>query len=208
MKKLYSLIFPFLLLNICSYAQATYEINEEGYTFVPSSLTVMTGDKVVFNGSDVHPVVEVSKKTWDANGTTALEGGFAFPSGSGEVVFQEQGTHYHVCTRHVTLGMKGIIVVTQITGINDYAGIENGLSIYPNPVTGSYFTVRFNSEQSDQIYMRIIDLKGRVVYEKRNVHTVTGNNFINVDLSGISNGFYMVEITGNNFQDYFKFLKM
>lgn len=208
MKKIYTFIIAFLFQSLYINAQTTYEITEEGYTFVPSSLTVMTGDKVVFNGSDVHPVLEVSKATWDANGTAALEGGFAFPSGSGEVVFQEPGTHYYVCTRHVTLGMKGIIIVTQITGIKDYAGVKNGLSVFPNPVTDTYFTVRFNSEQTDQIYLKIIDLNGRVLYEKKNLHADAGNNDFFVNLPGISNGLYLVEITGHNFQDHFKFLKM
>ena len=81
-------------------------------TFTPEDLTIAVGDTVRFVNSPTHNAIEVSEDTYDSLGTTPLDGGFQVNFGeTGEVTFTEAGTHYYVCTPHVTIGMVGTITV-------------------------------------------------------------------------------------------------
>lgn len=83
-----------------------------GNTFSPSELTISAGDSVTFDLGASHNVVEVSKETYEAQGKTALEGGFSVDFGGNETVtFDEAGTYYYVCEPHAGMGMVGMITV-------------------------------------------------------------------------------------------------
>ncbi|MEC8191745.1 MAG: plastocyanin/azurin family copper-binding protein [Myxococcota bacterium] len=81
-------------------------------TFTPEDLTISVGDTVRFVMSPTHNAIEVSEDTYASRGTAALNGGFQVTFGqTDEVTFTEAGTHYYVCTPHVTIGMVGTITV-------------------------------------------------------------------------------------------------
>jgi len=88
----------------------TYIVNSAGFSFSPSTLTIRVGDTVNFALTGIHNAVEVSKATWDANGSTS-NGGFSVPFGGGSQTFTQPGTYYYVCTAHAAMGMKGTIIV-------------------------------------------------------------------------------------------------
>jgi large repetitive protein len=92
---------------------ATITVNNSGNSFVPFSVTITVGDAVNFVLSSNHDAREVSQATWNSNGSTPLSGGFQTAFGGGLVSAAQLpiGTHYYVCTPHVSFGMKGIIVV-------------------------------------------------------------------------------------------------
>ncbi|HCH63646.1 MAG TPA: halocyanin, partial [Deltaproteobacteria bacterium] len=80
--------------------------------FSPADLVISVGDTVRFEMSATHNAVEVSEATYDSRGTDALEGGFYVDFGqTGEVLFEEPGVHYYVCTPHVRIDMIGTITV-------------------------------------------------------------------------------------------------
>ncbi len=95
-------------------AATKHTVTFSGLTFSPSLLTIDEGDTVEFVLSGIHNSREVSQSTWNANGTTALGGGFSVPFGGGEVVPSGADTHWYVCTNHVLSGMKGRIVVNPL----------------------------------------------------------------------------------------------
>ncbi len=81
-------------------------------TFTPEDLTIAVGDTVRFVMSATHNAIEVSEDTYNSRGIDALDGGFQVTFGeTQEVTFTEAGTHYYVCTPHVTIGMIGTITV-------------------------------------------------------------------------------------------------
>jgi plastocyanin len=134
MKRIVFLII--LLMYSLISIHAKNEITNVGFTFNPTTLTIVPGENVTFTLEAAHNAVEVSKDTWDANGNTPLAGGFSVPFGGGEV-FPAQlpaGTHYYVCTPHAGAGMKGIIIVGTPTGIEDKI-IQADFSVFPNPAT-------------------------------------------------------------------------
>ena len=90
-----------------------WPVSNMGNTFSSATITINFGDTVNFLISGSHDAREVSLMTWNANGNTALFGGFQTNFGGG-MVYPNQlgiGSHYYVCTPHASMGMKGIIIV-------------------------------------------------------------------------------------------------
>lgn len=88
-----------------------HTIINSGFTFVPDSINVFTGDTLHFVLEAIHTAREVSETTWVANDTVS-NGGFDLPPGGGTVVMSQAGIHYYVCLFHASMGMKGRIFVT------------------------------------------------------------------------------------------------
>ena len=78
-----------------------------------------------------------------------------------------------------------------IASVEDYNGIEE-LSVYPNPAT-DHLTVEFSLTQAEQVSARILDMTGKVL-QQNTIDGVDGANQIQLDLNGISQGLYLLEI--------------
>jgi plastocyanin len=184
----------FLFLIAFTGFSAQWTINNVGFTFSPSSVTISNGDSVNFSLESAHNALEVSEATWNANGNTPLTGGFETPFGGGLVLPSNLtvGTHYYVCQPHASLGMKGIIIVEPSNGIADLK-LEGNFSVYPNPTSG-LFTLSDPNYISGSEY-RIIDLSGKQI----------GRGFVNtnatqVDISRFPPGVYLIELLGKRSQ--------
>ncbi len=135
MKK-YLIISLLLLFSTIEVHATKWTITVVGASFSPSTITITSGDSVLFSISTAHNAVEVSQATWNANGNTSLSGGFSTPFGGGLVLPSNLtvGTHYYVCAPHASIGMKGIIIVqacsvpAQPTAISGNASICLGSS--------------------------------------------------------------------------------
>ena len=113
-----------------------------------------------------HNVVEVSQSTWNANDNTALPGGFQTPFGGGLVLPAKlgTGTHYYVCSPHASLGIKGIIIVQDNSGIADNK-LQAGISVYPNPAN-NLMTIKAANDLVGSQYL-ISDQTGRQVLNRQ-----------------------------------------
>lgn len=91
----------------------TWTVVNSGFAFSPATLTITDGDIVQFTLASNHNAREVSQTTWNANGNTALSGGFqtAFSGGTVTAAQLTVGTHYYVCSPHAGGGMKATIIV-------------------------------------------------------------------------------------------------
>src|SRR5688500_3606969 len=103
------------------------------FSFTPASETIELGETVTFIISGIHTATQVSEETWLADGNTPLSGGFDFSAGTHEYMPVEIGTIYFVCQPRAGMGMKGMIMVENTTGISDRPS-AGSLRIYPNPV--------------------------------------------------------------------------
>ncbi|MCX6232659.1 MAG: plastocyanin/azurin family copper-binding protein, partial [Bacteroidetes bacterium] len=135
MKTKILLFLSLLLINLSSYS-TVWTVSNSGTTFTPATITINLGDTVVFTLDPSHDVLEVSQSTWNADGNTALSGGFSVAYGGGTLLPAQLtvGTHYYVCEPHASMGMKGIIIVqsctapTQPLTISGNAAICSGTS--------------------------------------------------------------------------------
>src|SRR5437899_6669803 len=94
-------LFSLLVTGFTGYC-VTHTITNSGFSFSPASLTIPSGDDVMFSLESIHDAVEVSQAVWNANSTTA-NGGFTTGVGGGLVPASKLtvGMHWYVCTFHV-----------------------------------------------------------------------------------------------------------
>jgi len=193
MKPKFLLSFCLLSISVTGFS-TKWTIVNSGFTFSPSSVSISYGDSVDFSLASMHNALEVSEATWNANGNTALPGGFELPFGGGLVLPAQlpAGTHYYVCQPHASLGMKGIITVLSTNGIADFQPATH-FSVYPNPTSGQ-LTIKTSTYIPGSEY-RIIDLSGQQV-----ANGLLNSNATHVDITPLSNGLYFIEIPGKRNQ--------
>ncbi len=158
----------FILYSVVGLCTTTTIVNS-GYTFSPASVTITLGNDVNFVLASIHDAVEVSQATWNANGTTPLSGGFSTAFGGGMVAASmlTVGTHYYVCTAHASMGMKGVIMVQNATGIAENQ-LQTNISVYPNP-SSEQFTIANLYPSSDGYDIEIYNIVGEKVYSDKMV---------------------------------------
>jgi plastocyanin len=193
--KRFTFIAVLLMYSLAGFS-AKKEITNVGFTFSPATLTIEVGDNVSFVLETMHNAVEVSHATWDANGTTALPGGFSVPNGGGELLPAQlpAGTHWYVCSTHGPSGMKGIIIVGTPTGITESLGLPD-LSVFPNPAT-ELITVKANNSLLGTQYF-ITDQYGRQMLTGK-----IDNENMAINISQFHNGIYLIQVAGQNKRSY------
>ena len=185
-------------------AQTVHTVQDNGFAFDPATVTINVGDSVKFVGSAVHPIVQVSEDTWNNNGITPLEGGFAFASGAGEVYFPAAGTFYYVCTAHVaSQGMKGKIIVQVPASLND---VLSGASyeVYPVPLTGNELTVALRKGGEQRIAVEIYDLTGNLRLTSRGESV---DSQYKVNCSSLPKGVFLMKVKANEDESVLKVVK-
>jgi len=183
MKKIFTCL-AFALFTASAFC-TTVTITNSGFTFTPGTVTINAGDSILFSLSSIHKVAEVAQATWNANGATQLPGGFSTALGGGIVVpaFLTVGTHWYVCQPHASMGMKGIIIVQNSSGITENQ-LSAAISVYPNPVS-SNLTVKVGMPGGGTL--RLSNALGEIL-EQRQVNTVA----CSVDLGNKPKGIYFV----------------
>ena len=182
-------ILAFLCFAVSStFAQTTHTVVSSGLSYVPATLAVNVGDQVKFNSSFAsHPLREVSQATWNANGTTALAGGFSVTTGTTFTVPITTATdRYYVCAVHAGAGMKGKITVT-VVGTNKVA--PSKMTTYPMPAA---HLLHIATPYIGNITYTLTDLQGKAVLE--GAATAVTNEFVTVDVSAIANGYYFLVV--------------
>jgi plastocyanin len=181
-----------LLLTVTGLkAQSSHKIQQIGFTFSPSTLTIEAGENVEFEGSDSHPILEVSQTTWNDDGITPLEGGFSLPTGSGTVNFPEAGTHYYVCTAHVaSQGMKGKIIVQIAEALNEVS-LSEQYAVFPVPLSGNELTVALKTTGEQKVSIDIYDLAGNLMISSLGE---TVDNKYQIDCSSLPKGLFLMKM--------------
>ncbi|MFM2207274.1 MAG: hypothetical protein RL213_1249 [Bacteroidota bacterium] len=141
---------------------AVITVTNSGLTFSPNAITVNQGDTVQFQISSTHNVREVSQATFQANGSTALPGGFQLPFGGGQLFTAQlsTGMHYYVCSPHAGAGMKGTIEILSTSTLPEVTVFPT--AIYPVPARDR-IRVSFPDGVTGSPF-HITDITGRTVY--------------------------------------------
>ncbi len=166
----------------------TWTIHNSGFTFTPDTVTINEGDSVNFAIATMHDAREVSEVSWQANGNTALPGGFQTILGGGLVLpaHLTVGTHWYVCSIHAASGMKGVIIVKNTNGVSDFLPQFN-LSIYPNPAR-STFTIKSSGISSGTLYY-ISDQSGSLKMTGR-----LNDDTTSVNIEKLASGIYILRV--------------
>lgn len=86
------------------------------------------------------------------------------------------------------------VIVLPATGINSIAN-NSGLSMYPNPTTGS-LNLQYHLSSTERVSIDIIDVLGRTVLKENAI--LNGNGIKIFDLSALKEGLYAVSIMSDN----------
>ena len=97
-----ALLLPCLLVSTIVAAQTTHTISTVGTTFSPNLVNAVVGDEIQLSIGSPHTFT-----------------------------LTEAGTIWYVCTPHADMGMKGRIIVSTNTGVNDQ--LATSISLAPNP---------------------------------------------------------------------------
>jgi len=173
---------------------ATHIISNSGTTFTPDAITITLGDVVDFTLGSSHDVLEVSKTTWDANGNTALSGGFSTPFGGGSITVDKLtvGIHYYVCKPHASIGMKGTITVLDPTGLAENQ-LKDDIKVFPNPSNGNFQVQINNSQAAQKLNLGIYTVRGELVFAKSDIQQ---QNVTNIEISDLPKGVYLMKLNG------------
>lgn len=172
----------------------TWEITTPGFAFSPSALTVAANDTIKFTLSSNHDSQEVDKATWDAKGKTPLANGFSTPFGGGTVFAKDLtvGAHYYVCTPHAAGGMKAMITVEAVTGV-EQNDLDAVISVFPNPSNGQVQVDASQLDLSENNTLAVYSSQGEKISE-----TIITTTQSTIDLSNQSKGIYFIRISNKN----------
>lgn len=188
MKTIFSVLF--ITIGLAGFA-TTWTITTPGNGYSPAAITISFGDSVNFSLASIHDAREVNKATWNANGSTALAGGFQTAFGGGLVLPAQLGvdTHYYVCSAHFSMGMKGMIIVQSGgTSISENQ-LQADISIFPNPANGIFQLSLKDFIPGEKPVIEIHDTQGNRIYQ-----SIITNATSRIDLTGQACGIYIVTI--------------
>jgi len=196
MKKIYSI---FLLLAVAFVTKAaSYTVTISGFSYSPATLTVNIGDVVTIQASGGHPLAEVDQTTWNANGTSTLSTGWGIKTTNHTFTISLMTNIYYVCTAHVTMGMKGQIIVNPLSVTEQQISFNN-VNVFPNPASNK-IQIEFSSIGNNPVNAVLFDITGRKIENiYLNFEAVNGKNTINYKLPDYLNaGNYFIEVSSGN----------
>ena len=162
MNKVYYLLFAFIAIGVSSAQADSFTISTVGSSYSPASLSVNVGDEITIMASGTHPLVQVTEATWNANMATPMGGGFGPVTSAHTFTATVPGVIYYVCQNHVSGGMKGMITVSAVTGIEDATAITS-LKIYPTIVSDGVFNVSSEGDILEGATLELFSATGQLV---------------------------------------------
>jgi len=118
-------------------------------------------------------VTPTATATYTANGTSSVTG----------------------CSAMITV----VVTVDPCTGLNNIQGLNNSLSVYPNPNSGE-FIIELNNGLNKTV--EISDVTGRII-----LSNTSTKDKINVNINSLSNGIYYVKIQSEKTMNIIKVIK-
>jgi hypothetical protein len=150
---------------------------EDQYLIVEADLDNYLVDNIELDPLNIFDNYMIVSVINDFNDTSSLEG-TEFPLGITSVTWtiMDAGGNVAHCSFNVT--------VSEETGLDRLE--QSGISIYPNPSEGKF---HYETSKESILYMRVIDINGKVIIEGRNL-----DDRGSIDLSGFCEGVYVCNI--------------
>ncbi len=158
-------------------------INQTGFTFSPSNLTVNVGDVIRWVWSnDAHTTtsktIPAGAQTWDSPLTTSQR--------TFEYTVTVAGTYTYVCIPHESMGMGGSFTAVATTTVEENI-LAKDFSIYPNPA--STF-INITTVMKGEVVLS--DLLGKTLKKLKINELPINNDAYKLDLSELNNGIYII----------------
>lgn len=89
------------------------------------------------------------------------------------------------------LSTTAILLSPTITGTEEFINLVDEMKVYPNPVTDKLF-VQLGSNVAETLEITVYDQAGRIIRSTQGYYN--GISPITIDLSSVSNGFYLLSV--------------
>lgn len=131
---------------------------------------------------------------------TSVSGGIFTPNAVGDFQITYTYTDGNNCSNSAMQTIR----IEVCTGIEPNE--KQSVQIYPNPSTGTLF-LEFGEHMNTLSHLLVRNTSGQVVYSM-NIHesNFDNNNALSLDITGLSNGVYFLELQSANHSEVFKFL--
>lgn len=203
MKK--TLLLSTFFLGAAAASATTHTISTTGsFTFSPATVNATVGDTIEFVVGGGHTATEVDNSTWTANGNTPLSGGFNYSSGTHTFKLLTATTHYYVCSPHAAMGMKGQIVVTPGTGVEENNRVIS-MNVYPNPATLT-LNLNISGAENETASIEVYNLIGNKVLDLGGKQILT-NGVRKIDITTLPRGVYFLNVIADNKTRAIRFVK-
>lgn len=185
--KIISIAF-FLQIAFSSYS-AVVVINQTGYHFSPSDVSVNVGDVIRWVwSSDSHTTtsksVPAGAATWDSplNSTKT----------SFEYTVTVPGSYSYVCTPHESMGMVGTFTASVSSGVNELDLLKS-IEVFPNPAKSF-----INLKTSAKGEVLISDVLGKSIKSYQLTDLPVMENSYRIELSDLVGGVYVISFLPPN----------
>ena len=91
-----------------------------------------------------------------------------------------------------------------VTGIENLSDISIDIRIFPNPSDGTFF-IDLQSEQSEEVDIRVTNMLGEIVY-KHNLQSIATLNKFKIDIGNKTSGIYFVNIKKGGYTSHKKLI--
>lgn len=202
MKHLLLIFFVVILIEAKVLAQVqAHTISVSGMQFTPATIQAASGDQIQIVIPAQYSFTQVSKSIWLNNQNMPLSGGVQFLPGSGGGIFTFSGidTFYFVSSPHASSGVKGKIVLSSVSGIRDpFTSKISDINLFPNPGKESA-TLSFYLPKPGLVEVHIFNAIGKKTKSMAlHKNLSEGDHALQLDLIGLPQGMYFVEITFSN----------
>ncbi|HET6243792.1 MAG: hypothetical protein H0V01_11725 [Bacteroidetes bacterium] len=151
-----------LFLSFSLRAQTTHVLTAIDTEFQPDTLYLEPGDIIEFVSIGYHSATQVDYADW-LNNTSNHNGGFwvGFGAPTTDVTFtvDNPGNYYFVCDPHASMGMKGVIIVSDPLNISQNYNTAECQAYWKNK---NHLEIKHN----DCDAFSLLDFSGRVVVSK------------------------------------------
>lgn len=193
MKKNLLLCFTAALFTLHSFA-TNFNVTISGFAYTNNDLIVNVGDVVTIEAAPLHPLVQVSQATWNANGSTPLPGGFSSTTNFVLTITAAMAgtTIYYVCSNHVlSSGMKGKITVNLAASVRENSVRDFNFTVFPNPVTADSW-INISTKKAGKISVTVFDMQGKIIKQMVNTNLLAGEINLRFDAALLQKGNYVV----------------
>ena len=141
--------------------------------------------------------------TTDNTSSNAVSYLWDFGDGNTSTSFEPTHTYASTGTYNVTLqavnSCGDTTTITQTVTVADNSSINeaevNHVQVYPNPSDG-YFNVNLAQETNEMVLITIMDISGRIVYQKE--YSGEGIFTTAIDIRGVASGTYILRLQSGN----------
>lgn len=102
-----------------------------------------------------------------------------------------------VAFRYGKCPAEDVVNLGLTTGLSEQLASQTSLKVFPNPLSDGMLNVAFKTDKAAKVLLSVYNIYGQLVFAENQKAVVGDNNFsLAIDGKGLSNGLYILKLTG------------